>query len=247
MRVVWIRKTHRFLGLVIGLQLLLWTVSGLYFSWNNIEEVRGEHLVAEPGLLAPDYSAWLSPGEAIASLSKHTSGVEGVSGVSLRSLLGGAVYEINYLLNKKDHYALVDANSGEVRSPLGREEAVAIAVADFVPDATVLRTDLIEEAGGHSEYRGRELPAWRVEFDHPSGARIYVSADRGLVRARRNNTWRVFDFLWMFHIMDYEARDDINNLLLRILSIFGVATVVSGYLLWGYSSRFLGRRRRSLG
>jgi len=67
--------------------------------------------------------------------------------------------------------------------------------------------------------------------------------DRGLVTARRNKTWRVFDFLWMFHIMDYEDRDDINNLLLRVLSIFGLATVISGYLLWGFTSRFLRRRR----
>jgi hypothetical protein len=86
-----------------------------------------------------------------------------------------------------------------------------------------------------------------VEFDHPSNTRVYVSVDRGLVTARRNQTWRVFDFLWMFHIMDYEARDDINNLLLRLLSIFGLATVISGYLLWGSTSRFLRRRRRSIG
>jgi hypothetical protein len=160
-------------------------------------------------------------------------------------MMDDAVYEVEYLLNKEVCFALVDASRGTIRSPVGREEAVAVAKADFVPDVPVLKTELIEVAGSHSEYRGRELPAWRVEFDHPSHTRIYVSADRGLVRARRNNTWRVFDFLWMFHIMDYEARDDINNLLLRILSIFGVATVTSGYLLWGYSSRFLRRRRRA--
>ena len=37
-----IRKTHRYLGLFIGLQFLAWTVSGLYFSWTDLDEIHGE-------------------------------------------------------------------------------------------------------------------------------------------------------------------------------------------------------------
>ena len=37
------RKLHKFLSLVISIQLLLWTISGIYFSFNKIEEVRGSH------------------------------------------------------------------------------------------------------------------------------------------------------------------------------------------------------------
>ena len=34
-----IRRAHRFLGVFIGIQFLLWTVSGLYFSWANHDTV----------------------------------------------------------------------------------------------------------------------------------------------------------------------------------------------------------------
>ena len=37
-----IRLTHRYLSFFIAIQLLLWTVSGIYFAFNKIEEVRGE-------------------------------------------------------------------------------------------------------------------------------------------------------------------------------------------------------------
>ena len=37
-----LRKLHRYVSLVITLQLLLWTISGIYFSFNKIENVRGE-------------------------------------------------------------------------------------------------------------------------------------------------------------------------------------------------------------
>lgn len=31
----YIRKTHRYLGLFIGIQFIGWTISGLYFSWTD--------------------------------------------------------------------------------------------------------------------------------------------------------------------------------------------------------------------
>ena len=38
-----LRKTHRYLGLSIGIQFLAWTVSGLYFSWTDIDKIHGDH------------------------------------------------------------------------------------------------------------------------------------------------------------------------------------------------------------
>jgi len=36
----------------------------------------------------------------------------------------------------------------------------------------------------------------------------------------------------MTHTMDYEGRDDFNNLFLRIFSALGLITVLSGFVLW---------------
>ncbi|MDG2102820.1 MAG: hypothetical protein P8J91_03645, partial [Pirellulaceae bacterium] len=41
------RKIHRYLGVVIGIQLFFWTLSGVVFSWNSIQAVRGEDLIRE--------------------------------------------------------------------------------------------------------------------------------------------------------------------------------------------------------
>ena len=37
-----VRNTHKYLSFFISLQLLLWTISGIYFAFNKIENVRGE-------------------------------------------------------------------------------------------------------------------------------------------------------------------------------------------------------------
>ena len=37
-----LRKTHKYISLLVSIQLLLWTISGIYFAFNKIENVRGE-------------------------------------------------------------------------------------------------------------------------------------------------------------------------------------------------------------
>ena len=37
-----LRKLHKYVSLAVSLHLLLWTISGIYFSFNKIEDVRGE-------------------------------------------------------------------------------------------------------------------------------------------------------------------------------------------------------------
>jgi len=50
----------------------------------------------------------------------------------------------------------------------------------------------------------------------------------------------------MFHIMDYRTRDNFNHLLLQSFSLFGLLTVLSGFVLWAVTSPTLrGRRRKS--
>ena len=36
------RNLHRYLSIFVSIQLLLWTISGIYFAYNKIELVRGE-------------------------------------------------------------------------------------------------------------------------------------------------------------------------------------------------------------
>lgn len=38
----WIRKAHRYLGIFLGIQFLMWTISGMYFSWTDIDEIHGD-------------------------------------------------------------------------------------------------------------------------------------------------------------------------------------------------------------
>ncbi|GIT36778.1 MAG: hypothetical protein Ct9H300mP6_06460 [Gammaproteobacteria bacterium] len=67
---------------------------------------------------------------------------------------------------------------------------------------------------------------------------VYVDPNTGEIAAIRTRLWRTFDFLWSLHIMDYRERDDFSHWLIRIFAFIGLMTIVSGMLLWYYTSRF---------
>jgi len=237
------RKIHRWLGLVIGIQLLLWTVSGLIFSWNSIAAVRGETMIRTPDHvdLRTCQFADLNSMLAAASTAEEFGGQVPVS-VALRSMLDRPVYEVTLKNRMVPDFFLLDALTGDRISPIDQETAGRIAVADFSGPATAKNVQLVESTSSHSEYRGKELPAWRVELDDPDSTIIYVSANRGVVTARRNDRWRMFDFFWMLHTMDYQGRDNFNHWLLKGVSAFGVVTVLSGFVLFFKTSRWFRRR-----
>jgi hypothetical protein len=47
----------------------------------------------------------------------------------------------------------------------------------------------------------------------------------------------------MLHIMDYAERDDFNNNFLRVFAFSAIIFVLSGFLLWLLSSRWMQKRR----
>ncbi|MFV2072043.1 MAG: hypothetical protein ACC742_05245 [Thermoanaerobaculales bacterium] len=149
--------------------------------------------------------------------------------------------EIAYDNDGRRHWALADAITGRLRSPLTEDEAVALARADYLPEAPVGSVVLITDVGPGDEYRGGPLPAYRVSFDHPLGTRLYISVERGVVTARRNDRWRWFDLFWMLHVMDYVGRENFNTWWLQIAAALGVVMILSGFVLAALTSPRLRR------
>jgi hypothetical protein len=115
---------------------------------------------------------------------------------------------------------------------------VQIAKDNVLSTAEVANIELLKNTDNHHEYRERPLPAYAVTFKNPD-CTVYVSVERGTYQTIRHDQWRAFDFLWMFHTMDYAGRDNFNNWLLKALSLFGLLTVISGFVLFFISSRTL--------
>ncbi len=215
----WIRKSHRYLGIFLGIQFFLWTISGLYFSWTDIDEIHGDHFRAE---VEP-----LKHKELISFNELDYN--DPVESLELRTIGEQPYYWIN-------NEQLLHARTGERKSEISQTEALEQATRHMRSDLKVLSVDRLTEVGKHHEYRGRSLPAYVVNYDHPENVKAYISAKDGSFQRVRFRSWRWFDFLWMTHTMDYEGRDDFNTTLLRAFSVLGLITIMSGFLLWFITS-----------
>lgn len=231
------RLAHKWLALAVGIQLLLWAVSGFYMVAVDLDFIHGDPLVRN---LKPA----LDVSGHYVSFDSLRRDRPGISTIRLRALPddGSAVYEVITAAGIE----LVDARTGRTISPLPEARVVEVARAYYAGSGEVLRATLIEsEADRPGELQRRLLPSWRVDFDDWLETSLYVHAQSGTLATRRHRFWRWFDFLWSLHIMDYRERTDVNNRLLLGASILGTIAVVSGlWLTWFTFGFFRGRRLR---
>ena len=215
-----IRTAHRYLGLFLGIQFLFWTISGLYFSWTELDEIHGDHF--KKVKVKNQFKNLLSP-------SKFNFGAA-INSLELKEIADIPYYWINGT-------KLINAYDGDVKDSITKQEAIIISNNNILDEYKISDIEIINEVGNHHEYRGRPLPAYVISYEGSDKLKSYISIKDGQFQTVRHRSWRWFDFLWMTHTMDYESRDDFNNKLIRAFSILGLITVMSGFLLWVVTSK----------
>ena len=215
----WSVRLHKWIALLVGVQVLLWVAGGLLMTALPIERVRGEHKVAEQAvpLLLP---------EALMPLDEaaRAAGVQSVEGASLGALTGRPVWRIE----AGGGVTTVDAKIGTILSPLGADEAARVSLYDYAGEAGIEAVRLLDDPP--AEY-GRAGPVWQVRFDDRDATTLYVDPETGRVTARRSATWRVFDLAWRLHVMDYDDGADFNHPLVITAAGAALILVLSGLVL----------------
>lgn len=221
-----VRKYHKWLALILGVQALIWLISGVYMVSINLSYIRGDTLVQK--MSEPITTTY----EELIPMSDVQQQYGNVEKIDLVQWLDMPHYRIR--VDGKKH--LVDAISGVERSPLTEADAIRVAEYHYAADGKVRKATLLtDQATSPSELYSRPLPLWQVNFDDAISTNFYVDPDDGRMVTRRHELWRIFDFFWMLHIMDYEERTDVNNLLLVVSSFLGLLLSISGVWLLFYS------------
>jgi len=208
-----VRNIHKYLSFLISIQLLLWTVSGIYFAFNKIENVRGEQYREEPNFNV--------------DFSKLNFEIDGAQNIRVTDRMDQEILVVDGIYGRE----YLDFDGKDVEQ-LNAEEAKTLSAkhTSLIPESVELVTENIVG----SEFRGRALPIYRVKSvnDVGEGINVYLNVYTGEVEAVRSVQWRIWDLMWGFHIMDWETRDDIDNLLLKIFSILALISSITGVLLF---------------
>lgn len=223
------RTVHKWLTVAIGLQLLLWLVSGLAFNLLDPERVSGRHLARSPVPVPIDGAPLLNHQDILALYDDQA-----VQAIVLDRLLERLVYRVVLAGGSE----LRDAVSGQAVA-VSAAMARAIAERDYAADAVTIEA-IAETEAPTLETRRHRGPVWQVTIDDDDNTTLYVSAADGQLLERRNDTWRWFDFFWMLHIMDYQGRQNFNHLLIIVAAGVCLWLALSGWaLLIGSSLRKL--------
>ena len=208
-----VRNTHKYLSFFISLQLFLWTISGIYFAFNKIELVRGEQYRLTESFPVNFNEVNFSRSDvyqikAIKRLDEIIFVVNASKGTEYLNALGNPVSK----LNKSEVFEIVSSSS--TLEPIDLEE--------------------ITESSKGSEFRGRDLPLYKVISlnDKNKKINLYLNVFSGEITAVRSLQWRIWDLMWGFHIMDWQTRDKINNIFLKIFSILALVSSISGIMLF---------------
>lgn len=209
-----LRKYHVWLGWLVGLPLLLWSVSGLVMVIKPIGEVRGEGLIGEVPPLA-----------AAAPLAVPQIGPRPVASLALEQRRDGPKWLIRYADGAS---RLADGATGRLLPPLTAADAVATLKSRYRGTAEVTAVDRTSADNPPLDLR-RKVEAWRISMS--DGTRFYVSTATGEIIARRTAFWRFYDFMWGLHIMDLKTREDTHNPLVIGFGILALVTTMLAIVL----------------
>lgn len=213
------RRFHKWLMLFVGLQFVIWSITGAYMVVLNIDYIHGDSLVKQQNnsLKSTDINY---------ELHQLYNDYPKAEMIELTLLLDRAVYRLS---QNKQHY-LLSADTGKLLSPISEDYAAAVAINLYKkPEANISHISLISE-NPPFELNGRHLPVWRIDFDDFASPSFYINSHTGKLVTKRHTFWRLFDWMFSFHVMDYVEEDPSNKLLL-IFSISSLMATIFGVVL----------------
>ncbi len=213
-------RWHIWLGWVVGLPVLMWTVTGLWMVARPIEEVRGEHLRAAHAAIDP------------AQITFPRRIGEPIHEAWLASQPDGPAWIVTAADGARWRYS---ARDGSVIPPVVKDEAQRIAEAAYAGRAAFTGATYFAAGEAPSDARA-QAAVWQARF--ADGTRVYIDDATGEVLALRTGQWRLYDLMWGLHIMDPQTREDTNN---PFVIAFGALAMIGALL----GCALLFRRRKA--
>lgn len=234
----WLFLTHRWLGIVLCLFMLLWFISGVVMIYVGYPKLTSAERLAR--LPALDSQACCIPvGEAARALPAG----EPPTSIVLSAAGGRPQYQFGF--GKK--MMAVDAVSGALIDDVSAQDAVTAAKV-FMPEAKPRYLDQVDEdTWSHTRGLDPHRPLHRVQMDDAGQTLLYISGVTGEVVRNATRTERVWNYAgawlhWLYALRG-GALDRVWNGVVVYLSLAGVLLTISGGVIGIWRWRFRGRFR----
>ncbi len=225
-----LRRWHMWLGWLVAVPMLFWTVSGFVMVARPIEEVRGTALLREP-----------APIRLSAPAIAPTLGGIPFAGLRLEPRADGPRWVVQ-LAGEPERSRLADPVNGRLLPPLGAAAAQREVTARYTGSARVVAVNRVDPANPPIAIN-RPLDGWQVVMS--DATHFYVDAGSGAVVARRTQFWRVYDFMWGLHIMDLQGRKQTHNPWIVTFTLLTLVMTLMALVLLPLATRRSSRIRKA--
>jgi uncharacterized iron-regulated membrane protein len=205
-------RWHIWLGWVIGLPILMWTITGLVMVARPIEDIRGEPLKAAQPAIDPAGLVFPSVGEPIRE-------------AKLVPQSGGPVWIVTAVDGRQWRYS---ATRGTSIPPVVKDEARRLAEAAYAGAARLEKVTYFPAEEEPLDLRSGRA-SWQARF--ADGTNVYIDDATGETLAFRTDGWRLYDFMWGLHIMDPITREDTHNPFVIVFAAVAIAGALIGCIL----------------
>jgi len=220
------RKYHKWLMAFVGIQFLFWSVTGFYMVSVDIHYIHGESL--QKGA-----DTKVDLGQVSYTIPQLLGTYPEAKEVNLGLLMSKPVYRFRVAEpESKSKWHVIDAKTGQILPEIDKTLASEIARFYYAEQHQIKSLNLItDEENKPSELSARHLPVWQVKFEHFNSPTFYVSQQSGRIVTKRHDFWRLFDWMWRFHIMDYDDGQNVSNWFLLVVGLLGLVSAISGLVL----------------
>lgn len=236
----WLRIGHYWIGAIVGLQLLIWLATGIYFNLTPHEQLKGmQYHLDQPRRTLMVNAEQLQP------LSSLLADYADIEQVSLIELAGKPLYLLDKQIQRYEYQCqqqiLMDAYSGQVIL-IDHTLAQTLALQTYRGPGHVVQVSLLNTP--FEEWPKQCNPLWQISLDDELNTRIYINGINGLLVGHKNDDTDLADWMFKLHFMDYLHQGSFNNpfswlfgLLMLLSALSGLYWVVDNLRLKRYKMR----------
>jgi Na+-transporting NADH:ubiquinone oxidoreductase subunit F len=221
----WVRKFHKWASIVVGIQFLVWLLSGIYFNLMDATKAAGRTYQAHINYQNPlDTERLVEPSMV---LLKHQSSVA----IELIHILDKPFYQLTHEKGLYSHfkntYTLVDAYTSQ-QFLIDEKVAAEIAKRSYNGPGEIAEIKLLEPT--IPDFPKQQNPVWQIYFDDVIDTNVFIETNSGRIVGHSDEHKRLADIFFMLHFMDYGNNGSFNNIQNMFLAIAALWLTLSGFM-----------------
>ena len=237
---LFLKKLHKWLSLLVGLQLLVWLGTGLYFNLMDHQKASGNQYKQTPVVAQVDINRLVEP-QLVLSQSKQVVSLKQIS------LLEHPYYLLTHNKGLYSHfdndYSLVDAYTAE---PVVIDETMVRKLAQSSYNGKGVIKNAVKLSPPYEDIPREQNEVWQVNYADYIQTSVYIDAGSGRIIKHSNDDKRFVDIFFMLHFMDYGTEGSFNNVQIILFSLFTLFFSLTGFI-WTIELLFNGQYKVRFG